>query len=165
MAEADGRPTGAPGVCLVTRGPGAANAAIGLHTAFQDSTPMVLPVGQVARCHQERETFQELDYRRVFGQPAKWTAQADDANRIAQFIAHAFHWAVNLRPGRVIRSALANPDFVAYARGFGAWARRMDATADFPAAFSDAQSAGTAAVIELAPDPKVITPGMLLPAT
>ncbi|HNH34862.1 MAG TPA: thiamine pyrophosphate-binding protein [Rhodocyclaceae bacterium] len=102
MAEAHGKLTGDPGVCLVTRGPGAANAAIGLHTAFQDSTPMILLIGQVAREHQEREAFQEVDYRRMFGQSAKWVAQVDDAGRIAEFVARAYQEAVNGRPGPVV---------------------------------------------------------------
>ncbi len=102
MAEAHGKLTGEPGICLVTRGPGAANAAIGLHTAFQDSTPMVLFIGQVARDHLEREAFQEVDYRRMFGQSAKWVAQIDDARRIPEFVARAYQEAVNGRPGPVV---------------------------------------------------------------
>ena len=77
MAEAYGKLTGEPGVCFVTRGPGATNASIGVHTAFQDSTPMILFVGQVGNDFYEREAFQEIDYRRMFGQMAKWVAQID----------------------------------------------------------------------------------------
>src|SRR5690349_5238267 len=82
MAEADGKLTGRPGICFVTRGPGATHASIGVHTAFQDSTPMILLIGQCAREHMDREAFQEIDYRRMFGQMAKWVAQIDDPRRV-----------------------------------------------------------------------------------
>jgi acetolactate synthase-1/2/3 large subunit len=107
MAEAYGKLTGKPGICLVTRGPGASNATVGLHTAFQDSTPMILLIGQVAREQAEREAFQEVDFRRLFGQVTKWTAQIEDARRIPEYISQAFHRAVNGRPGPV---ALALPE-------------------------------------------------------
>ena len=107
MAEAYGKLTGKPGICLVTRGPGASNAAIGLHTAFQDSTPMVLLIGQVARDQAEREAFQEIDFRRMFGEVTKWTAQIEDAKRIPEYVSQAFHRALNGRPGPV---ALALPE-------------------------------------------------------
>ena len=84
MADAYGKLTGKVGVCAVTRGPGATNASIGVHTAFQDSTPMLLLIGQVARDQVDREAFQEIDYRRMFGEMAKWVAQIDDANRIPE---------------------------------------------------------------------------------
>ena len=80
-----------PGICFVTRGPGATNASIGLHTGFQDSTPMILLVGQVAREATDREAFQEIDYRRMFGQMAKWVAQIEDARRIPELVSQAFH--------------------------------------------------------------------------
>ncbi len=102
MAAAHGKLTGRPGICLVTRGPGATNASIGVHTAFQDSAPMVLLVGQVERGHQEREAFQEIDFRRVFGQMAKWVAQVDDPARLPEMVAHAFQLAVSGRPGPVV---------------------------------------------------------------
>lgn len=102
MAEAYGKLTGEPGVCFVTRGPGATNASIGVHTAFQDSTPMILFVGQVGSDCAEREAFQEIDYRRMFGQMAKWVAQIDRTDRIPEFIARAFAVAVNGRPGPVV---------------------------------------------------------------
>ena len=86
MAEAQGKLTGRPGVCFVTRGPGATNAAVGMHTGFQDSTPMILLVGQVARETTDREAFQEIDYRRMFGQMAKWVAQIDRADRIPEYV-------------------------------------------------------------------------------
>ena len=102
MAEAYGKMTGKPGVCFVTRGPGACHAVIGLHTAFQDSTPMVLFVGQIARAMTEREAFQEMDFRRFFDQASKWAAQIDDAARIPELVSHAFHTATAGRPGPVV---------------------------------------------------------------
>ncbi|MEC5406009.1 thiamine pyrophosphate-binding protein [Paraburkholderia sp. MPAMCS5] len=102
MAEAYGKLTGKPGICFVTRGPGATNASVGVHTAFQDSTPMILFVGQVAREQSDREAFQEIDYRRMFGPLAKWVVQIDDTARIPELIGQAFHRAVNGRPGPVV---------------------------------------------------------------
>jgi acetolactate synthase I/II/III large subunit len=106
MAEAQGKLSGRPGVCFVTRGPGATNASIGLHTAFQDSTPMVLFVGQVASDQRDREAFQELDYRQVFGPGtlgmAKWVGEVHDADRLPEYIARAFHTAQQGRPGPVV---------------------------------------------------------------
>ena len=102
MAEAYGKLTGRPGICMVTRGPGACNAAIGVHTAFQDSTPMILLVGQVARDQMEREAFQEIDYRRMFGNVAKWAAEIDSAARIPEFVARAWRAAISGRPGPVV---------------------------------------------------------------
>ena len=102
MAQAHGKLTGQPGICMVTRGPGATNAASGVHVAAQDSTPMILLVGQVARGDQEREAFQEIDYRAMFGTIAKWVAQIDDAARVPEFIARAFATATGGRPGPVV---------------------------------------------------------------
>jgi acetolactate synthase I/II/III large subunit len=102
MAEAVGKLTGRPGVALVTRGPGATHASIGVHTAFQDSSPMILLIGQVAREQMDREAFQEIDYRRMFGQMAKWVAQIDDARRVPEYLSHAFHVAMSGRPGPVV---------------------------------------------------------------
>src|SRR3982075_2129110 len=102
MAEAAGKATGAPGICFVTRGPGATNAAAGLHVARQDSTPMILFVGQIAREMREREAFQELDYRAVFGTIAKWATEIDDAARIPELISRAFYTATSGRPGPVV---------------------------------------------------------------
>ena len=99
MAEAYGKLTGRPGICLVTRGPGATNGSIGVHTAYQDSSPMILFIGQVGGDVVEREAFQEVDYRRMFGQMAKWVAQIDRAERIPEYVSHAFHLAVSGRPG------------------------------------------------------------------
>jgi acetolactate synthase-1/2/3 large subunit len=107
MAEAYGKLTGKPGICMVTRGPGATNASVGLHTAFQDSTPMILFIGQVARDQEEREAFQEVDFRRMFGPLTKWTAQIEDARRIPEIVSQAFHRAMNGRPGPV---AIALPE-------------------------------------------------------
>jgi acetolactate synthase I/II/III large subunit len=102
MAEAYGKLTGRPGICMVTRGPGATQAAVGVHTAFQDSTPMILLVGQVSSVQEEREAFQEIDYRRMFGQLAKWVAQIDHVDRIPELIARAFTTACAGRPGPVV---------------------------------------------------------------
>ena len=102
MADAYGKLTGRPGVCFVTRGPGATNASIGVHTAFQDSTPLVLFIGQVDREYLEREAFQEIDFRRMYGQLAKWVAQIDRADRVPEMVSHAFHLAVSGRPGPVV---------------------------------------------------------------
>jgi acetolactate synthase I/II/III large subunit len=102
MAEAAGKLTGKPGIAFVTRGPGATHASIGVHTAFQDSTPMILLIGQVARDQMDREAFQEIDYRRMFGQMAKWVAQIDDPRRVPEYMSHAFHVATSGRPGPVV---------------------------------------------------------------
>lgn len=102
MAEAYGKLTGRPGICLVTRGPGAAHASVGVHTAAQDSTPMILFVGQVARGAIGREAFQELDYRQVFAPIAKWATQVDEAARLPEVIARAFSLACSGRPGPVV---------------------------------------------------------------
>src|SRR6478736_3448589 len=102
MADAYGKLTGRPGICLVTRAPGATHAAVGIHTAYQDSTPLVLLVGQVPRRHLGREAFQELDYTRMFGEMAKWVTTVDDAAGIPELVAHAFHTATSGRPGPVV---------------------------------------------------------------
>lgn len=102
MAEAYGKLTGKPGVCMVTRGPGATNASAGVHIAMQDSTPMILLIGQVGRDMMDREAFQEIDYRRMYGQLAKWVAQIDSAERIPEYINRAFSTALSGRPGPVV---------------------------------------------------------------
>jgi acetolactate synthase-1/2/3 large subunit len=104
MADAYGKLTGRPGICIVTRGPGATQASVGVHTAFQDSTPLILLVGQVASDQVEREAFQEIDYRRMFGPMAKWVAQIDRADRIPEYVARAFTTACAGRPGPVVLS-------------------------------------------------------------
>ncbi len=102
MAEAHGKLTGTPGICLVTRGPGATHASIGVHTAHQDSTPLILLIGQVGRGMADREAFQEIDYRRMFNPLAKWVAQIDRAERIPELVARAFTVATAGRPGPVV---------------------------------------------------------------
>lgn len=102
MAEADGKLTGKPGICFVTRGPGATHASIGVHTAFQDSTPMILFIGQVARGARDREGFQEVDFRAMFAPLAKWAAEIDSAERIPEYVARAFRVATAGRAGPVV---------------------------------------------------------------
>src|SRR5215510_10675158 len=102
MAEAVGKITGRPGICFVTRGPGATNSSAGVHIARQDSSPMIVFVGQVARDMRDREAFQELDYRAVFGSMAKWATEIDDAERIPEIVSRAFYTACNGRPGPVV---------------------------------------------------------------
>jgi len=106
MAEAQGKLSGRPGICFVTRGPGATNASIGLHTAFQDSTPMILFIGQVASDQRDREAFQEVDYRQMFGPGtlgmAKWVGEIHDPERLPEYVARAFHTALQGRPGPVV---------------------------------------------------------------
>jgi acetolactate synthase I/II/III large subunit len=113
MAEAYGKLTGRPGLCLVTRGPGATQASVGVHTAYQDGTPLILLVGQIPREDAEREAFQEIDYRRMFGPLAKWVAQIDRAERIPELVARAFRVATSGRPGPVV---LALPEDVLASR-------------------------------------------------
>src|SRR5690349_14977206 len=121
MAEAYGKMTGKPGICFVTRGPGATNASIGVHTAFQDSTPMILFIGQVGSDFIDREAFQEIDYRRMYGQMAKWVTQIDRADRIPEYIARAFQVATSGRPGPVV---LALPEDMLVTKAAVADARR-----------------------------------------
>ena len=102
MAEAYGKLTGKPGVLFVTRGPGATNASIGIHTAMQDSVPMVVFVGQIETTMREREAFQELDYRAVFGTMAKWATEVEHPDRMAEIVARAFQVAQSGRPGPVV---------------------------------------------------------------
>ncbi|MBG6146276.1 acetolactate synthase-1/2/3 large subunit [Labrenzia sp. EL_142] len=102
MADAHGKLTGKPGICMVTRGPGATNASAGVHVAAQDSTPMILFIGQIERAMREREAFQEVDYRQMFGGIAKWVAEIDQADRVPEFISRAFHVATSGRPGPVV---------------------------------------------------------------
>ena len=129
MAEAYGKLTGRPGIALVTRGPGATNAAIGVHAAAQDSTPMVLLVGQVGSDFVDREAFQEIDYRRMFGAVAKWAAQIDRADRIPEYVAHAFRTATSGRPGPVV---LALPEDMLSVRAEVDDAPRVDAVGAAP---------------------------------
>jgi len=117
MAEAHGKLAGRPGIALVTRGPGACNAAIGIHTAAQDSTPMLVLVGQVDTESVDREAFQEIDYRRMFGSVAKWVAQVDQTERIPEYLSRAFVTAMSGRPGPVV---LALPEDVLATRAVAA---------------------------------------------
>jgi len=104
MAEADGKLTGRPGICFVTRGPGATHGSCGTHIAFQDSSPMILFIGQIPREHRGRESFQEVDYTKMFSPLAKWVAEIDDPARIPEFIVRAFQVATSGRPGPVVLS-------------------------------------------------------------
>lgn len=110
-ADAHAKLTGRAGICMVTRGPGATNASAGLHVAYQDSTPMILFIGQIAGEMTEREAFQEIDYKRMFGQVAKWVAQIDDPARIQEFVSRAYRTALSGRPGPVV---LALPEDMLY---------------------------------------------------
>lgn len=125
-AEAHGKLTGRPGIAMVTRGPGACNAAIGIHVAAQDSTPLIVLVGQVGSDFVDREAFQEIDYRRMYGSIAKWSAQIDRAERIAEYLAHAYRTAMSGRPGPVV---LALPEDMLTTHAQCAIAARVEATA------------------------------------
>ena len=122
MAEAQGKLTGQPGVCFVTRGPGACKARAGVHVARQDSTPMVLFVGQIDSGQTDRETFQEVDYRPMFGALAKGVFQCNDTARLPEYIARAFRLAMSGRPGPVVLALPENmlsasadvPDFAGF---------------------------------------------------
>jgi len=136
MADAYGKMTGKPGICFVTRGPGATNASIGVHTAYQDSTPMILFIGQVGSDFMDREAFQEVDYRRMFGQMAKWVAQIDRADRVPEYIARAFQVATSGRQGPVV---LALPEDMLVAQAAVADTRRYQPVQASPAAAQIAQ--------------------------
>jgi acetolactate synthase-1/2/3 large subunit len=153
MAEACGKLTGRPGLAFVTRGPGAANAAIGIHTAAQDSTPMIVFVGQVGGDMVDREAFQEIDYRRMYGSVAKWAAQIDRAERIPEYVAHAYRVAMSGRPGPVV---LALPEDMLTARAACADAARVDAIIAAPDA---GQIAAARALLANAARPLVIAGG------
>jgi acetolactate synthase-1/2/3 large subunit len=131
MAEAYGKLTGKPGICFVTRGPGATNASIGVHTAYQDSTPLILFIGQVGNDFVDREAFQEIDYRRMYGQMAKWVAQIDRADRIPEYMARAFQVATSGRPGPVV---LALPEDMLVSQAAVADTRRYQPVQASPSA-------------------------------
>src|SRR5260370_30399627 len=139
MAEAYGKLTGRPGICFVTRGPGATNASAGVHIAQQDSTPLILIVGQVSRSALDREAFQEVEYRLMFAPLAKWVAQIERADRIPEYLSRAFHVATAGRPGPVV---LAGPEDVL---------RDMTHAADVPPP-PVAQPQATAAALASVPD-------------
>ncbi|OFA06124.1 thiamine pyrophosphate-binding protein [Duganella sp. HH101] len=153
MADAYGKMTGKPGICFVTRGPGATNASIGVHTAFQDSTPMILFIGQVGNDFVDREAFQEIDYRRMYGQMAKWVAQIDRADRVPEYIARAFQIATSGRPGPVV---LALPEDMLTAVASVADTRRYQPVQASPSA---AQIAQVRALLAGAKKPLVLLGG------
>ncbi len=153
MADAYGKLTGKPGICFVTRGPGATNASSGVHVAFQDSTPMILFVGQVAREAMEREAFQEIDCRRMFGEMAKWVGQIDNIHRIPEYVAHAWHTALAGRPGPVV---LALPEDV-----LSSQAEVEDARPAVPVhtGVSAAQTTAVRAMLDAAERPLIVAGG------
>jgi acetolactate synthase-1/2/3 large subunit len=153
MAEADGKMTGRPGICMVTRGPGATHASIGVHIAQQDSTPMILFVGQIARGHKGRDAFQEVDYQAMFGGLAKWVVEIDDAERVPEIMARAFHTAVSGRPGPVVVS-LPEDMLVELCHG-----QACKATSLEPTAPSDATLAKVEALLSAAQRPLVVIGG------
>jgi acetolactate synthase-1/2/3 large subunit len=153
MAEAYGKMTGKPGICFVTRGPGATNASIGVHTAYQDSTPMILFIGQVGSDFIDREAFQEIDYRRMYGQMAKWVTQIDRADRIPEYIARAFQVATSGRPGPVV---LALPEDMLVTKAEVPDARRYQPVQAAP---SPAQIAQLRAMLQEAKRPIVLLGG------
>ena len=153
MAEAHGKLTGRPGICLVTRGPGATNAAPAVHIARQDSTPMIVFVGQVERGMRGREAFQELDYRAVFGQLAKWAVEVDDPARLPELVARAFRVAMQGRPGPVV---VALPEDVLSGEASVADAPRVEPVETSPAA---ADMARLAELIGAAERPLAIVGG------
>jgi len=153
MAEAYGKLTGKPGICFVTRGPGATNASIGVHTAYQDSTPMILFIGQVGNDFVDREAFQEIDYRRMYGQMAKWVAQIDRADRIPEYLARAFQVATSGRPGPVV---LALPEDMLVDRAEVADTRAYQPTHGAP---TSAQIAQLRAMLQDSKKPVVLLGG------
>ena len=153
MAEAYGKLTGRPGIAFVTRGPGASNAAIGIHTAAQDSTPMIVFIGQVGSDFVDREAFQEIDYRRMYGSVAKWAAQIERPERIPEYVAHAYRVAMSGRPGPVV---LALPEDMLIVRAGCADASRVEPVASAPDA---AQIAAARSLLAAAAHPLVIVGG------
>ena len=153
MAEAYGKLTGKPGLLFVTRGPGATNAAIGIHTAAQDSSPLIAFIGQVGTDMMDREAFQEIDYRQMFGPVAKWAAQIDRAERIPEYVAHAWRMAISGRPGPVV---LALPEDMLTAKAVCEDAPRVEAVSSAP---SPASSAAAHALLRNAAAPLVIVGG------
>ncbi|MXU66680.1 thiamine pyrophosphate-binding protein [Oceanomicrobium pacificus] len=153
MAEADGKLTGRPGIAFVTRGPGATNASAGVHVAFQDSTPMILFIGQVASDQRDREAFQEVDYRAMFGPLAKWVESIDRLDRLPEYLSRAFHIAQSGRPGPVV---LALPEDMLSGQAEVADAKAGRA-AIHPAGIEDARR--VIALLEEAERPFVIVGG------
>ena len=153
MGEAFGKLTGTPGLVFVTRGPGASNAAIGIHTAAQDSTPLIVFVGQVGRDMVDREAFQEIDYRRMYGSVAKWAAQIDQVERIPEYVARAWRLALSGRPGPVV---LALPEDMLTSHARCADAPRVEAV---PAAPGPEAIAALRLRLEAAQRPLVLVGG------
>ena len=153
MAEAYGKLTGRPGIAMVTRGPGASNAAVGIHTAAQDSSPMIVFVGQVGSDFADREAFQEIDYRRMYGSSVKWVAQIDRTDRVPEYVARAFRVAQSGRPGPVV---LALPEDMLVASASVDDAARVGPTIVYPG--SEA-IAGLRARLEQARQPLVLVGG------
>ncbi|MDO5896303.1 thiamine pyrophosphate-binding protein [Agrobacterium sp. Azo12] len=153
MADTWGRLTGQPGICMVTRGPGATNASAGLHIAIQDSIPMILFIGQVQRDAREREAFQEVEYRRAFTEFAKWVGEIDDVRRIPEFVSRAFAIATSGRPGPVV---LTLPEDVLVEEFDAPQAKPSTSVEAHPGA---AQIADFAAMLKAAKRPLVILGG------
>jgi len=153
MAEAYGKLTGEPGILFVTRGPGATNGSVGVHTAHQDSTPMIVFVGQVGNEFAEREAFQEIDYRRMYGPLTKWVAQIDRIERIPEYVSHAFHCATAGRKGPVL---LALPEDMLFSQAAVADAPHYKCVQPAPAA-SDMRALGE--MLQQAGRPLVILGG------
>ena len=144
MADCEGRLTGKPGICFVTRGPGATNASAGVHIAMQDSSPMILFIGQIAGHTREREAFQEVNYKRFYGDLAKWVVEIDRAERIPELVGRAFSVATSGRPGPVV-VALPEDMLMSEAEAPAARVLTFHAAGEwlvgsFPAAFADAAS-------------------------
>jgi acetolactate synthase-1/2/3 large subunit len=153
MAEAYGKLTGRPGVCFVTRGPGSMNGSHGIHIAAQDSTPLIMFVGQVERGMLEREAFQELDYKAVFGSIAKWVVEIDSAERIPELVARAFRVAMQGRPGPVVVSL---PEDILTELSDVADAPRVEPVDTFPA---DEDMKALAGMVKAAKRPFMIVGG------
>jgi acetolactate synthase-1/2/3 large subunit len=155
MAEAHGKLTGMPGICFVTRGPGATNASAGVHVAQQDSTPMILFVGQIDRSHRDREAFQEVDYRAMFGTLCKWVAEVDQTERLPEYISRAFHVAVSGRPGPVV---LALPEDMLSAQ---VEVENLPAVASSPASVNAAQISALTQGLGRAEKPLLVVGGTM----
>ncbi len=155
MAEAQGKLSGQPGICFVTRGPGATNASAGVHVARQDSTPMILFVGQVARGHRDREAFQEVDYRAMFAPLAKWVTEIDQIDRLPEYVSRAFHVAMSGRPGPVV---LALPEDMLSTR---AEVANIPAMARPTASVSRTQIAAVTQALSVASRPLLMVGGTL----
>src|SRR5438067_583418 len=153
MADAYGKLTGRPGVAIVTRGPGATNAAVGIHTAAQDSTPVIVLVGQVGSDFVDREAFQEIDYRRMYAGVAKWAAQVDRVDRVPEYVAHAYRVAMAGRPGPVV---LALPEDMLVAQCDVRDAPRVD---PLPIAPTPAQVTATREALTRAERPLLLVGG------